>query len=47
VLRAAKFLGEIAGIDRFTSDAQLARMASYTRKLWMRVRKKAAYLPGC
>jgi transposase len=24
---AAKFIGEIAGIDRFTSDAQLARMA--------------------
>jgi transposase len=27
VLLAAKFIGEIAGIDRFTSDAQLARMA--------------------
>jgi transposase len=27
VLLAAKFIGEIAGIDRFTSDAQLARLA--------------------
>jgi transposase len=27
VVLAAKFIGEIAGIDRFTSDAQLARMA--------------------
>jgi transposase len=27
VLLAAKFIGEIAGIDRFTTDAQLARMA--------------------
>jgi transposase len=27
VLLAAKFIGEIAGIDRFSSDAQLARMA--------------------
>ena len=27
VLLAAKFIGEIAGVDRFTSDAQLARMA--------------------
>ncbi len=27
VLFAAKFIGEIAGIDRFTSDAQLARLA--------------------
>jgi transposase len=27
VLLAAKFVGEIAGIDRFTSDAQLARLA--------------------
>ena len=27
VLLAAKFIGEIAGIDRFTSDAQLARMS--------------------
>jgi transposase len=27
VLLAAKFIGEIAGIDRFASDAQLARMA--------------------
>jgi transposase len=27
VLLAAKFIGEIAGIERFTSDAQLARMA--------------------
>jgi transposase len=24
---AAKFIGEIAGIDRFTPDAQLARLA--------------------
>jgi transposase len=28
VLLAAKFIGEIAGIDRFTSDAQLARLAA-------------------
>jgi transposase len=27
VLLAAKFIGEIAGVDRFTSDAQLARLA--------------------
>jgi transposase len=27
VLLAAKFIGEIAGIDRFSTDAQLARMA--------------------
>ena len=27
VLLAAKFIGEIAGIDRFTADAQLARLA--------------------
>jgi transposase len=27
VLLAAKFIGEIAGIDRFSSDAQLARLA--------------------
>ena len=27
VLLAAKFIGEIAGIDRFTTDAQLARLA--------------------
>ena len=27
VLLAAKFIGEIAGVDRFSSDAQLARMA--------------------
>ena len=27
MLLAAKFIGEIAGIDRFSSDAQLARMA--------------------
>lgn len=27
VLLAAKFIGEIAGINRFTSDAQLARLA--------------------
>jgi len=27
VLLAAKFIGEIAGIDRFRSDAQLARLA--------------------
>ena len=27
MLLAAKFIGEIAGIDRFTSDAQLARLA--------------------
>ncbi|MFZ0090393.1 MAG: IS110 family transposase [Solirubrobacteraceae bacterium] len=27
VVLAAKFIGEIAGIDRFNSDAQLARMA--------------------
>jgi transposase len=27
VLLAARFIGEIAGIDRFTSDAQLARLA--------------------
>jgi transposase len=26
-LLAAKFSGEIAGIDRFTSDGQLARLA--------------------
>ncbi len=26
-LLAAKFIGEIAGIDRFTTDAQLARLA--------------------
>jgi transposase len=26
-LLAAKFIGEIAGINRFTSDAQLARLA--------------------
>ena len=28
VLIAAKLIGEIAGIDRFTSDAQLARLAA-------------------
>jgi transposase len=28
VVLAAKFIGEIAGIDRFSSDAQLARMAA-------------------
>ena len=28
VLLAAKFIGEIAGIDRFSSDAQLARLAA-------------------
>jgi len=27
VITAAKLIGEIAGIDRFTSDAQLARLA--------------------
>ena len=29
VLLAAKFIGEIAGIDRFTSDAQLARLTGW------------------
>jgi hypothetical protein len=28
------------------SDSLVAH-SSYTQKLWMRVKKKAAYLPGC
>ena len=29
VITAAKLIGEIAGVDRFTSDAQLARLAGF------------------
>jgi hypothetical protein len=41
------------GVTRATGDDQRvvcdrdALIASYTQELWMRLRRKAAYLPGC
>jgi hypothetical protein len=41
-------LSEEEVIERFVGRSDRDTEAvSYTRKLWMRVKRKAAYLPGC
>ena len=42
-----RVLGVPTVADRIAQTVVAAQLGSYTQMLWMRVRRKAAYLPGC